>query len=125
MRPIFCVLLLAALAFGAAPATNVTGRWSGTFKMVGQETQPGDATAFLVLQQQGSEITGTVGSSPEQQHAIAKGKIEGDKITLQFEAGGGAVQCDLVAAADRITGDVKISQDGQTLTGKLDVTRAK
>ena len=79
-----------------------------------------------MLTQNGTEITGAVGPDEGEQHAITKGKIEGDKITLVVEdEEGRTIKFDLVLAADRITGDVNMVRDGQTAKAKINVTRAK
>jgi hypothetical protein len=123
MRTIVCILLLGALALVAVADTNVTGKWAGSFKIAGPESDGG--TAFLMLKQSGSDISGTVGPGEGEQHPITKGRIEGDKITLLVEDEGHTIKFDLVVAGDRITGDAKMSQDGQAIQAKIDVTRAK
>jgi hypothetical protein len=125
MRTVLCILLVGALSLVAAPETNVTGTWSGSFTMTGPNGETNDGSALLLLKQAGTEITGTVGPNDGEQHPIKTGKIAGDKITLLVEDEGRVINFDLVIAADRIKGDVKISRDGQTATAKLDVTRAK
>src|SRR3954469_21550034 len=82
VRIIFCVLLLGALALVAAPDINVTGKWSGNFKMTRSDGEVSDGSALLLLKQSGSEIPGSVGPTEDEQPAITKGKIEGEKITL-------------------------------------------
>ena len=123
MRTVFCILLLGALALVAVADTNVTGKWTGSYKIGGPESETG--TAVLVLKQTGSDITGSVGPGEGEQHPITKGKIEGDKVTLLVEDDGHTIKLDLVVAGDRITGDVNISHDGETRKGNVDVTRAK
>jgi hypothetical protein len=123
MRTIFCILLLGALTLVAVADTNVTGKWTGSFKIAGPDSETG--TAFLMLKQSGSEISGTVGPDEGEQHAITKGKIEGDKITLLVEDQDHTIKLDLVVAGDRITGDANISHEGQTKQAKIEVTRAK
>lgn len=125
MRIIVLVLALAACAGFAVADVNVTGKWKGSFKVTSPEGQSGDSTAFLVLTQSGSDITGTVGPDEGEQHTITKGRIEGDKVTLVVEEDGRAIKFDLVATADRISGDVNISHEGQERKAKIDVTRAK
>src|SRR5215831_4250531 len=112
MRTIFCILLLCALALVAVADTNVTGKWTGSFKIEGPDAETG--TAFLMLKQNGSDITGTVGPDEGEQHTITKGKIEGDKLTLLVEDQDHTIKFDLVVAGDRITGNANISHDGQT-----------
>ena len=122
---ILLFILIGALALVAAPDTNVTGKWTGSFNMTTPNGDTKESTAFLILNQSGSEITGSVGPNEGEQHTIKKGKIEDDKITLLVEDEGRVINFDLVFAADRIKGDVKMSHEGQTATAKLDVTRAK
>ena len=73
-------------------------------------------------EQTGGSITGTAGPGENEQHAIAKGKIEGDKITLETDDG---VKLDLVLAGERIAGDVTVTGENGTIKAKLDVGRAK
>jgi len=79
----------------------------------------------LVLKQSGSDITGTVGPNEDEQFPIQKGKIDGDKITLEADDKGRTMTFNLVLAADRITGEAQMSRDGQTMKAKIDVARAK
>ena len=65
------------------------------------------------------------GPSEDEQFAIQKGKIDGDKITLLVDHDGHTMTFNLVLAADRITGDAQMSRDGQTMKARIDVSRAK
>jgi hypothetical protein len=78
-----------------------------------------------MLKQTGTEIAGTVGPNDGEQHTITKGRIEGDKITLESADGEATIKFDLMLAEDRITGDVNAIGEGRSLKAKLDVTRAK
>jgi hypothetical protein len=126
MRAFACCLLLLGLALSAA-AADITGNWSGSFNITGPGGETKESGALLVLKQNGSEITGTVGPNEDQRHPIAKGKIEGDKITLEIAEGDDhpAIKFELVLEGDHIKGDASGSHDGQTMRAKLDVTRAK
>src|SRR5215469_3362298 len=104
MRTIFSILALGALALVALADTNVTGKWTGSFKIAGPESETG--TAFLMLKQSGSDISGTVGPDEGEQHTITKGKIEGDKITFETADGEVSIKFELKLADDHITGDV-------------------
>ena len=119
------IVLIATLALVAAPETDVTGKWSGTFVVSDANGETKDSTALLMLKQTGSDISGSVGPNEGEQHAIKKGNIDRDKITLLVEDEGRVINFDLILAADRIRGDARMSHDGQTATAKLDVTRAK
>lgn len=126
MKRFLCFLMLAALLAGAAFAdVDVSGRWSGSFVMTGPNGETNDGTALLILKQSGTEISGSVGPSEDQQFTIQKGKIDGDKITLEADHDGHTMKIDLVLAADRITGEANLDADGHVLKAKIDVSRAK
>ena len=125
MRAFMCFLLLVAFAGLAVADVNVTGKWSGSFNVTGPDGQTKESTAVLLLKQNGSEITGTVGPHGGEQHEITKGKIEGDKITLEAVDGAHAIKFDLVLDGDRITGEANAAGEGRTMKAKLDVKREK
>jgi len=125
MRRLLYFWILAALVTGMAAAeTNITGKWTGAFHSIGPEGEARESTAVLI-QQTGTEVTGTVGPTDSDQHMAVKGKIDGSRITLAAEDEGRAVKFDLVLAADRITGDMSMVHSGQTAKAKINVTRAK
>ena len=124
MRTFLCFLVLAVLAVAAVADVDVSGKWSGTFNMTGPDGDK-DGTAILILKQSGTDITGTVGPSEDEQFPIQKGKIEGSKITLEADHGGHTMKIDLVLADNRITGEAQMEAEGATLKAKIDVTRAK
>lgn len=125
MRIFTIVLVLAALAGFAIADTNVSGNWSGSVNITSPTGETKDSTAFLMLKQTGGEITGSVGPSEGEQFPIKKGKIEGDKITLEADHDGHAIKLDLKLDADRMTGDVNMSDANDIAKAKLDVKRVK
>jgi hypothetical protein len=125
MRTLLFLLFMAILAGIAVADVNVTGKWTGSFNMTGPDGQTKDGTAVLVLKQTGTEITGTVGPDDGEQHQITKGKIEGEKMTLESADGGITIKFDLAVAGDRITGDVNAAGEGRTMKANIEVTRAK
>ena len=125
MRTLLLFIVVAALAGIAIADTNVTGKWSGSFNVMDENGGTKESTAVLMLKQSGSEITGTVGPDEGEQHAITKGKIDGDKITLESADGNVSIKLDLALAGDRITGNVSAVGEGRSMKGKIDVTRAK
>jgi hypothetical protein len=125
MRALLCTLLAGAFALVAAADTNVTGKWSGSFNVIDGGGQVNGSTAVLILNQSGAEITGSVGPNEGEQHAIKKGRIEGEKITLLVEDEGRTINLDLVLVADRMQGEVNMTHNGQTAKAKIEVTRAK
>jgi hypothetical protein len=125
VRRIAGILILAAVWVAAAAGADVSGQWSGSFKATNPDGETRDGTALLILKQTGSEITGSVGPHADEQHAITKGKIEGDKITLESTDGGMTIKLELVVTGDRIAGDATANGEGRTMKAKLDVSRVK
>lgn len=125
MKALLSIFLLAVFALTAVADTDVTGKWSGSFKVTAPNGESKDDTAFLVLKQNGSEITGTVGPTEDQQFPIQKGKIEGDRITIEADHEGNPIKLTLMVAADHIKGEATISHEGETANATLDVTRVK
>lgn len=121
-----CVGALAAFAGLAAADVNATGNWSGTFNVTRSNGERSDSTAFLKLKQTGSEITGTVGPNELEQFAIQKGKLDGDKITLEaVDPNGHKIKFDLKVHGDRITGEANMSDANDSAKATLDVKRVK
>ena len=118
MKLLLCSLVIATLAMAA----DVTGTWSGTFK--GNE-DPQDSSLTLILKQTGTEITGTAGPAADHQMAIQKGKIEGDKITIEVAVGDGTFKFDLVVDGEHMKGDLNASRGDEKRSAKVEVTRAK
>jgi hypothetical protein len=125
MKILLSFVVLAALVGVAMADVDVTGKWSGSFNPIDPNGETKESTALLVLKQSGTDITGTAGPNEDEQFPIQKGKIEGDKITLEVDHDGHTLKLDLKVASDRITGEAHMSKEGQTMTAKIDVSRAK
>jgi hypothetical protein len=119
-----CIFLIVALALTAA-AADVTGKWSGSFTVTGPDGSAGDSNpAFLILKQSGSTLTGTAGSDESEQWSIENAKIENNKITGTVNPSDGATYTvSLTVDGDRMTGEVTVSQGGQTMKGKIELKR--
>jgi hypothetical protein len=125
MKTLLCIFLLAVYALTASAQTDLSGKWSGSFKITTADGESNEGTAIFVLKQKGTDVTGTVGPSETEQFPILKGKVDGDKITLQVDHDGHPIQLALVLAADHMKGDASIPMDGQEAKAKIDVTRVK
>jgi len=119
-----CIFLIVALALTAA-AADVTGKWSGTFTVTGPDGSAGDSNpAFMILKQSGSTLTGTAGGDEAEQWPIENAKIENNKITGSVNPSDGATcTVSLTVDGDRMTGEVNVSQGGQTMKGKIELKR--
>jgi hypothetical protein len=127
MKTLLCLLVLTALAIVATADVNVTGKWSGSFNITGPDGSSKESTALLILKQNGTEITGSVGPSEAEQHPIQKGRIDGDKIALEAQDvnNNRVIKFDLLIVEDRIKGEATMSANGESRKAKLDVGRAK
>ena len=116
------LLLILALVFG--PAVDVSGRWSGTALVRNETGGQVDMPVVLILRQEGDRVTGTGGPDDSIQFAIRKGKLEGDRLTLEAEAEGSTYYLDLKVEGDQITGATRRrGSDGSEQTGKLTLKR--
>lgn len=121
MRLLLVVFLVALVAMTAA-AADVTGKWSGSFTL-------GDAggdggTAFLVLKQSGTTISGTAGGTEAEQFPLENAKIDGNKITGTVNASdGNTYSVSLTVDGDKMSGDLTITGGGQTMKGKITLKR--
>jgi len=121
MKLLACAFLFAALAVSAF--ADVTGTYSGTFKPEGED----ESGAVAHLKQTGNEITGTAGPDEDKQWTIARGKIEGNKITCEVQNPEGPLfKMELTVEGDKIAGDVAATRpDGQNLKAKIELTKVK
>ena len=119
MKLLAAFFLLTMALFAAGDAS---GKWSGSY--TGNDGSGG--TAYLILKQSGGELTGTGGPDVERQWPIAKGKVEGAKVSGEVQHPDGAVyKFKLTLEGDSLKGEVELPHDGQTDIGKLDLTRVK
>jgi uncharacterized protein (DUF2147 family) len=124
MKLLSIVFLILALAMTAA-AADVTGKWSGSYALIGPDGSAGESNpAFLILKQSGTTLTGTAGSDEADQFPIENAKIENNKITGSVNPSDGATYTvSLTVDGDRMTGEVTVSQGGQTMKAKIELKR--
>jgi hypothetical protein len=97
--------LLAALS-GVAMADDFTGTWSGAFVIHFADGRVENDTAWLVLQQSGDAVTGTVGPAADKQGPIREVSKSGN--TLRFVAD----------SSQGKTLQFVLKRDGETLAGE-------
>jgi len=124
MKKIVLCSVLGALMAMAAAAADVSGKWSGTFTPEG-----GDASsAYTVLKQAGTAVTGSAGPSEGNQWPGLKGSIQGNKVTIEVKStdDGAVYKCVLVLEGDHLKGDVSASgADGRAVKATMDLARVK
>jgi hypothetical protein len=95
-------LLLALIAGSAA---DVKGKWDGTVTGEKPDGTKSEDTALLILDQNDTTITGSVGGGESDQHPITSGTIEGNKVTLVAKREGGReFRIELTVDGDQMNG---------------------
>jgi hypothetical protein len=113
--------LLIALAATTLVATDVTGSWRGTLTPANRDAGP----ALLILKQEGTAVTGTVGPDENERHPISNGKVENDTVTFEVETPGGVMKFALKQKGDELTGDITRAREGQQQSAKLTLKRTQ
>ncbi len=110
------------LAVTVLAADDLTGKWSGSFNIT-MEGQTQDEVIYLVLKQNGTELTGTAGPNVDKQWPILKGKVEGSKVMFDVQSDGPLVKFDLTLADGHLKGQAKAEHEGMTMKAAVDAQR--
>lgn len=97
-------LLLLFSALSVHAQQNVSGRWQGSFDIPGPSGTTQHDTAFLVLQQNGTEVTGSAGRNEEMQNPIREGALQSGRLTFGMEVRGTVVRFNLLLQDDHLQG---------------------
>jgi hypothetical protein len=119
MKLLFASLLL-TLSISAA---DLTGKWTGTF------TDNADTTKhenfFVVLTQNGDTLTGTAGSTAEDQGPISNGKVDGNSVTFDIKADEVSIHFTLQFVDNHLKGQIEAVVAGEKHSGTIDFTKAE
>jgi hypothetical protein len=120
MKKEMAVVLL--LAVGAM-AGDLTGKWSGVFKVDGGDH---NVPQLFLLKQQGKTLTGSGGPDAGEQYPIENGRIDGNEIRFELTTGEWKFAYDLKeTGAGELKGDLKLESVGDRRTAKVSLARAK
>jgi hypothetical protein len=107
------------------PATNLTGKWTGTMTRTGPDGRSQTIDWMLDLTQKGNVLTGTAGPNAERQWKMEKGEVEGSKVKFQVQQPDGPMRTFTLALVnDRLQGEMLAELNGQSFTTKVDLARA-
>jgi hypothetical protein len=132
---VFPRIALLVSVFGllaAAPAADVSGKWSGDISIKNPDGGTDSGQADFEFQQRGQEVTGTATSDESGVVAIRNGKFRDGRLVFEVVAQQPAgeervykMELKLIRE-DRLEGtlDFKLP-DGTAITGRLVLTRAK
>ena len=151
LGPVLIELLRPATGLAQVP-TGISGTWNVTSSF-GNAQRQDQIDLVMMLHQNGTEITGSVGPSADRQVlTISNGKVEGNavsfdlgneqvKISVQFQLQGGKAEGRFRTSnqqgitiegtgsgqvqANRMTFEWSATREGQKLQGKLEFTKAE
>ena len=116
------IALVMLFALGAM-ASDLTGKWSGSFKVEGGDH---NVPQLFSLKQQGKLITGSGGPNAAEQYPIEKGRIDGDEIRFELTTGEWKFTYDLrEVGSDGLKGDLKLESVGDSRKAKVSLTKVK
>jgi len=78
------IAMTALLLAACVMAADVSGKWSGSFTSGGQGPQP----MYLILKQDGNQLSGSGGPSVSEQHPLQNGSVQGDRLTFELPGQG-------------------------------------
>src|SRR6476660_9707707 len=118
-RTVATVFLLAA----SAMAGDLTGKWSGTFKVDGGDH---NVPQLFILKQQGKTLTGTGGPNAGEQYPIENGRINGDEVRFEITTGEWKFAYDLKQTGpDGLKGDLKLQSVNDSRNARVSLTKSK
>jgi CubicO group peptidase (beta-lactamase class C family) len=99
------LLFFGAVTAHAQPPRDVSGRWQGTFDIPAPGGTTQRDTAFLLLQQNGTQVTGGAGRSEQMQTPLSDGVFRNGRLTFAVQVRPGTiVRFDLVLQGDHLRG---------------------
>jgi len=125
MKHLLGLFALFLLVIPVAAAEDFTGKWSGSFIAGQPDGSSSNETILMDIKQTGADLTGTVGPSADKQWPLAKGKVDGNKLTFEVQSDGPLVKFALTFAEGHLKGDANAEQEGMKLSAKVDMQRAK
>jgi hypothetical protein len=130
MKKLALLFTLTLFVLPALAAEDFTGKWSGQFTGVAPDGTQVTEPILLNLVHKGADLTGTAGSSADRQWKILKGKVDGNKVSFEVQAGddtqpGPYVVITLAYADGHLKGDVNMQRGAEKMAAKVDLTRVK
>ena len=120
-----CLLLLAAVSVHSAG--NIAGKWSGSMRLSSAGAQDQEVALVLVLEQNGSELTGTFTPAGKGPQLIQKGRFEGDKVTFEIQGVNPSLKFDGALTGGnlkfKVEGTVKVAEADRQFNGTMDLKR--
>ncbi len=117
-RTIAIVTLLAASAMGS----DLTGKWSGTFKVDGGDHM---VPQLFILKQQGKTLSGSGGPNAGEQYPIENGRIDDDEARFELTTGEWKFAYDLKQTTPgALNGTLKLQSVNDSRNATVSLTRS-
>jgi hypothetical protein len=119
MKKAIAVVLL--LSMNAA-AGDLTGKWSGAFKVDGADH---NVPQLFILKQDGNKLTGSGGPDQSEQYPIENGKVDGDRVRFELTTGEWQFTYNLKAVDAKMAGDLELKSINNGRTAKVSLSKAE
>ena len=120
MKSVMAAVLLLA---GGVVASDISGTWSGEFKVEGGDHS---IPQFFILKQQDKTVTGTGGPDAREQYPIENGRIQGDTLKFELTTGEWKFAYELkLASQGELRGDLKLESVNDRRSAKVALRRMK
>jgi hypothetical protein len=120
MKNVMAAVLLLALG---AVASDVSGKWSGEFKVEGGDHS---IPQFFILKQQDRTVSGSGGPDAGEQYPIENGRIQGDALKFELTTGEWKFTYELrMASQGELRGDLKLESVNDRRSAKVILSRMK
>ncbi len=104
-------------------AGDLTGKWSGTFKVDGGDH---NVPQLFILKQQGKTLTGSGGPNAGEQYPLENGRIDGDEVRFELTTGEWKFAYDLKQTGpDGLKGDLKLQSVNDSRNARVSLTKSK
>lgn len=108
--------LLLALGVGQGGGPSLSGKWSGSFQVSGND---GQIPQLLLLTQTGAKLTGTGGPDASERYPIADGKVDGNHVTFDLTNAFARFSYDLTGSGNELKGKLTISSLNNSRTAQV------
>jgi hypothetical protein len=120
MKALILMVALAAIPVGAS---DLSGKWSGTFEATGGDGNVRSEPLLLILKQDGDKLTGSGGPNEGEQHPMKEGKVAGEKVTFEVPLERGSILFTLTVTGDQGQGEMKMVREDREQTAKVSLKR--
>lgn len=119
MKKAIAVVLLLTMP---AIAGDLTGKWSGAFKVDGADH---DVPQLFIFKQDGNKLTGSGGPNQSEQYPIEDGNVDGDRVRFEITTGEWKFTYSLKASDAKLAGDLELKSVDNRRTAKVNLSRAQ